>query len=113
MNSHQFRRITTGFTTLVAIVTAMHFIASGRAGSLDTWIWRNPTPTAKALRGIVYSGSQFVAVGDGGAILRSTDVVKWLSHQSPAASDLSGIAYGNGLFVAVGNTGTIVTSTDG
>jgi photosystem II stability/assembly factor-like uncharacterized protein len=57
--------------------------------------------------------SSFVAVGDAGTIVTSTDGITWTSRNSGTTNSLSGVAYGNGSFVTVGDAGTIVTSTDG
>ncbi len=63
----------------------------------------------------------FVAVGDNGNIVRSTDNgTTWDNATSPTANDLNGIAYGNnitqnwhkGNYVAVGSSGNIVKSAD-
>jgi photosystem II stability/assembly factor-like uncharacterized protein len=62
---------------------------------------------------VTYGNNIFVAVGDNGTILTSTDGVSWTRRTSPTTQGLYSVTYGNGLFVAVGNNGTILTSTDG
>ena len=63
----------------------------------------------------------FVAVGNSGNIVRSTDNgTTWDNATSPTANDLNGITYGNniaqnwhkGNYVAVGSSGNIVKSAD-
>ena len=63
----------------------------------------------------------FVAVGDNGNIVRSTDNgTTWDNATSPTANNLNGIAYGNnitqnwhkGNYVAVGSSGNIVRSAN-
>src|SRR6185369_7192837 len=85
---------------------------------LDTWIWWNPIPPPVSLRGIVFGDNQFVAVGDSGIVVTSTDGTNWNLRSSETQNQFGGIAYGNGQFVAVGydyslDQDSIVTSTDG
>ena len=59
----------------------------------------------------------YVAVGEGGLILLSSDGDAWTQASSSGSittSRLTGVSYGNGLWVAVGeNTSTIINSSDG
>ena len=55
----------------------------------------------------------FIAVGNEGTIVRSTDANTWsLPIVSLANRTLRGIAYANGAWIAVGDEGQIITSTD-
>ena len=56
---------------------------------------------------------KFVAVGNSGTILTSSDGTSWTSPTSGTSNDLKGVTYANSTFVAVGKSGTILTSTDG
>src|SRR5436190_586169 len=103
-----------------AVLALLIFTTVGRADPLDTWTWRNPLPTGNYLNGITYGNDQFVAVGDLGTIVTSTDGSDWVLRESGTTDRLSDIGYGNGQFVAVGGRGdglywqgTIVTSADG
>ena len=63
---------------------------------------------------VAFGNGRFVAVGDAGTIVYSSDGKSW----QPAIGDasfgfLDGVGYGNGRFVAVGGDGTIVYSDDG
>ncbi len=93
------------FTTMLTFLVST---AMGQAGPLDDWTWRN----GGSLYGVAYGNGQFVAVGQAGAVVSSSDGVSWTQRRRPTTADLYGIAYGNGQFVAVGG-GTIVTSADG
>lgn len=64
------------------------------------------------LEGIAASTNEIVAVGDNGAIYRSTDGVNW-SRQGNFTTWFRGVAYGGGQFVAVGEDGVTISSTDG
>ena len=55
----------------------------------------------------------FVAVGNSGTILTSSDGTTWTSRTSGTTNNLYGVTYGNSTFVTVGQSGTILTSTDG
>ncbi len=71
--------------------------------------------------------SIFVAVGQSGTILTSSDGTTWTSRTSETTEDLcrwggkfppchhgyGGVTYGNSIFVTVDSSGTILTSSDG
>src|SRR5437762_12634742 len=85
----------------------------GRATDpLDTWTWRYPLPPRVSLLAVTYGNGQFVAVGNRGVILTSTDRVNWVQRffnsekPSPQVSPgyLSAITYHDGQFVAVGSS---------
>ena len=67
-------------------------------------------PYAAELFSVVWSDSQFVAVGYGGTILTSSDGGAWITQNSGTAQELDGVAWSGSQFVAVGVTGTILTS---
>lgn len=70
--------------------------------------------TENGLNGVAWSGTQFVAVGEGGTVLTSPDGVTWTSRSSGTANSLLGVAWSGVKFVAVGgNSGTVLTSSDG
>lgn len=89
------------------------------ADILDNWHWRNPLPQGNNLIEVAYGNGTFVAVGESGRILTSSDGISWTDRGSGGAASLSRVTYGNGIFVAVGNSsttgydGTILTSSDG
>jgi hypothetical protein len=77
-------------------------------------IWHTQISGAsKDLNAVVWSGSQFVAVGDKGTILTSPNGHTWISQPSGILDHLYAVAWSGFLFVAVGNKGTILTSPDG
>jgi hypothetical protein len=89
------------------------------SGTADPW-WKwslfdssYPYPN---LRDIVWTGSQFLAVGNNGRIFTSPDATEtstWTEQASGTASNLEAVAHGAGRFVAVGTAGTILSSGDG
>ncbi|RMH17480.1 MAG: hypothetical protein D6698_08305, partial [Gammaproteobacteria bacterium] len=82
-----------------------------------TWQTVNPSPQGNDLNGIVSDASQYVAVGNKGVILTSTNGITWNLQESGTRQNLTAVTYnGNAnspLFVAVGFAGTILTSSDG
>jgi hypothetical protein len=69
------------------------------------------------LYGVAFGYGQFIAVGDGGTMLSSTDGEVWTPRNTGISNYLSRIIFAGGLFVAVGGDyglkSTIVTSTNG
>ncbi|MBM7568096.1 InlB B-repeat-containing protein, partial [Paenibacillus sacheonensis] len=79
----------------------------------DLWTDRNINTTS-ILTGVTYGNEKFVAVGQYGTILTSSDGVSWSSQNSGIAADLKGVKYLNGKFVSWTRDGkTILTSVDG
>ncbi len=72
------------------------------ANPLDNWHWRNPLPQGNILNGITYGNGTFVAIGQFGTILTSSDGASWTQRSSGTTEWLNGVTYGNGTFVAVG-----------
>ena len=96
---------------LAATNTAGGFGDGG--GVAQSLVWRQPTPTGAGLRGIVFGGGRFVAVGQAGAVVTSPDGTNWLSSNATTTKELVSVAYGNGTYVAVGVSATVVASPDG
>ena len=59
------------------------------------------------------SSVSFVAVGNSGTLLTSSDGITWTSRTSGTTKSLNGITYANNSFMTVGESGTILTSSDG
>ena len=55
----------------------------------------------------------FIAVGDSGAIVRSTNGADWVISTSGITTALNDVAYGGEMYVAVGQAGKILHSEDG
>jgi len=72
--------------------------------------------TIGGLSAVIWSGTQFVAVGGnsgGGSILTSPDGITWTPRASGTSNGLQGVTWSGTQFVAVGFYGTILTSPDG
>ena len=80
----------------------------------DTWTAGNSTSvTTSNLNAITHYGTTFVAVGDAGTVVTTTDGITWTVHPitTVTTSNLNGITHGS-YYVAVGDNGTILTSVD-
>jgi HYDIN/CFA65/VesB-like, Ig-like domain len=76
--------------------------------------WVSSLPTSQqTLHAVTYGNGSFVAVGDGGTIVTSSDGITWTPRTSGSTNDLLAVAYGNSAFVAVGTKGTILVSGAG
>lgn len=91
------------------IVLALFSMLAGQAlaADLSTWHLRNMSLEAAASGNGIY-----VAVGEDGFIMHSTDGTTWTKVSSGVEDDLWDVAYGNGVFVAVGGN-TVFVSNDG
>ncbi len=79
---------------------------------LDNWTIV-PSGTTNHLRGVAFGGGLFVAAGDFGTVLTSSNGTVWTPVTAGITNALRGVAYGQGRFVAVGTLGQIITSSDG
>ncbi len=120
MNEH--RRNSCGLRLLVTLVTFLGRVSricflliamEGLADPLNNWAWRFPHPQGNILEGVTYGAGQFIAVGDNGTIITSTDGFHWSNQISGTSVCLRGVAYANGEYGAVGDNGVIITSTNG
>src|SRR5450759_146977 len=100
------------------------FVAAGNSGSLFSgivsntdgsisWTPSNNTPTNVTLNALTYNSGKFLAVGDGGAILYSTDGATWALAPSVTPNDLYAVSNNGSGFIATGASGTLLTSGDG
>ncbi|MFN8027217.1 MAG: hypothetical protein U0W40_12905 [Acidimicrobiia bacterium] len=77
----------------------------------DGTTWSVPQRVGASLNAVAYGNGRWVAVGDDGALLTSTDAAGW-QHVAPATSeDLLAVATSGTQWVAVGGT-AILTSSD-
>jgi len=65
------------------------------------------------LNAIVWSGVQFVVVGNNGVVLTSPDGIIWAQKSSGTGNALYSVVWSGTQYVIVGEKGTILTSPDG
>jgi photosystem II stability/assembly factor-like uncharacterized protein len=65
-----------------------------------------------ALNDVVFNGTTFIAVGDGGGVLTSTDGIDWVPRDSGTGADLTSVASMGVDVVAVGSDATVLLSND-
>lgn len=75
--------------------------------------WVSPATAANRVNDLIWNGTRFVAVGDGGTVTTSTDGEIWSGRVSGTTEYLRGVTWEAGQFVAVGDSGKILLSNDG
>ncbi len=101
-----------------ATVFAAQYYYPG-VGGVDATGWRSattlPVGLTANLNSVAYDGARFIALGNDGSIIKSTDAEALLWEAVTAiagAPTMNVLAIGVGLYVAVGDTGAIYTSSD-
>jgi uncharacterized delta-60 repeat protein len=96
------------------------YVAAGHVGiaassSIDAlaYDFTSRTPGVHDLEAVIFARDQFLAVGAGGAALKSTDGMTWTGVNPGSTASLRGVAFLNNTFIAVGDGGVIATSVDG
>lgn len=93
---------------------ALGFASSSGFGQTQCLlVGSTPEANASTLRAVAFNTDRFVAVGDGGIIVLSTNAMNWLRQPSPTTSTLYGLTFGGGRFVSVGDAGSVLQSTNG
>lgn len=114
-NGNQLLAVAFGNSSFVAVGEAETVVTSPTAA---TWTHQTESQVGN-LQGLVWSGTQFVAVGfdssvTASVIVTSPDGVTWTSRAVSANNrSLNAVTFGQSEYVAVGGFGTIVTSLDG
>lgn len=92
-------------------------VAVGLEGEIqigaDGYLSRISSGTSLNLRSVTYGLSTFVAAGDGGALLWSTNGLVWEPVQGAPESDWRTVIFQDGRFLVVGTKGRIGLSDDG
>ena len=86
-----------------AVTSAAVRVSVRPPGALDRWQWRNPAPQGNDLSCAAWGNGLFVAMGQNGARLVSTNNGASWACQNAGRIDTLGLAFGNGLFVAAGS----------
>lgn len=102
----------------LAVRCALSAALAVPAVAQTVWAPRNPVTASVNLTGVVWTGTQLVAVGDGGTIVTSPDGYAWTLRNSGTTNGFYGVAKDDGTgassrLVAVGVSGTIRLSTNG
>src|SRR5258708_7614408 len=63
--------------------------------------------------GIAFGNNTFVAVGNAGTMLSSTDGLSWTGRNLDKPTALKAVTFAGGMFVGVGASGDIESSVDG
>lgn len=95
------------------------------AASELAWSWNLPRPQGNKLNGVAYGNGVWVAAGDDGSVVRSTNGMDWTALPPPNPDSFQSVRFINGKFFAVGGYGldlgmlirwkraTVATSTNG
>jgi hypothetical protein len=103
-------------STFIAVGEGSDATNGGILTSPDGVAWTQRTlGTPNAVFGVVWSGSQFAAVGLGGTVYTSATGTAWTARTSGSTQSLNAVSWSTprSQFVAVGGFGTILTSNDG
>lgn len=88
--------------------------AGGSASTTDTLMWTQaPIFEAAAMRNLTHASQGWIAVGDIGKVLLSSDGVAWVAYASGLDSQLADVTSSGSLLITVGNDGAILSSGDG
>lgn len=71
-----------------------------------------PTLSGLFNYGLFWTGTQFIAVQNGGGIRTSDDGGTWTNRTSGSSAALRAVAWTGSQYVVVGDTGTVLTSLD-
>ena len=74
--------------------------------ALDRWTWRNPRSQANDLHHITFDNGRYVAGGEGGTLVTSTNGIDWTVLSLGNDYSIVSLAAGNGVFVAIANDRT-------
>jgi hypothetical protein len=95
------------------------WVAVGAAGSIFTAVglttaeaFSQYSGTLQQLNSVCYGQSEFIAVGNGGAVIASNDGTGWGDKISNTAYNINDIIYDGNRFIYVGDNGTIGISTN-
>jgi len=114
-------------TVVVSGISTARLVAVGDAGTIfagdynytnvvppgvTAWTQATPAGFASDLSAVTFDGSQFIALGTDGSILKSPDGNTWTAAASVPSGGMNSIAFGATTYVAVGDGGNIFMSTD-
>ena len=124
--SHSFNVIETGVDYYIVSIDSSTTAVQGSdfegGGPIDlnaqspiTATYMDHYPPTDTLLDVAYANSMFVAVGENGRLITSSDGYTWIEQDSTTTERLTGISYNNvsDEWIVVGDNNTIITSLDG
>jgi hypothetical protein len=98
------------FTLLCSLIILLPITVFGQ----EAWKWTaRSSGTTVDLIDVEWGNNLFVAVGNNGTIVSSSDGVQWNTEISGTTHNLRKVLWAGNQFVAGGDSGTIITSPDG
>ena len=95
------------------------WVAVGAAGSIFTAVglttaeaFSQYSGSLETLNSVAFGQGEFIAVGNGGAVIASNDGLIWSDKNSNTVQDINDVIYDGSRFIFVGNNGTIGISTN-
>lgn len=79
----------------------------------EFWYRKKAENLSASLNSVAFGNHQFVAVGQGSSVARSTDGLQWVSDSAGAYGDLNRVRFVNGQFVAFPSSAQILVSANG
>jgi hypothetical protein len=79
----------------------------------DVWHVRNASPTVHHLKAVTYGVGRFIAVGDQGTMVTSSNGTDWSTSSPFGTNDLNTIVYVENRFLVGGHNGLLRWSQDG
>lgn len=83
-----------------------------RSSDLTTFTNVAPPSLSNALNSIAHSGSEVIAAGQNGTVLRSTDGISWAAQSSGTSYHLNEVDHNGNRFVIGGGSGTFSADTN-
>ncbi|HEY3915612.1 MAG TPA: hypothetical protein VGN61_14080 [Verrucomicrobiae bacterium] len=100
-------------TVILILIVWLGILFDTTAAQYTPFQWINPSPQGNDLYDVTYANGQYVAVGNYGAIVDSTNGLNWQLQSSPTSQALNEVSSGNGIFLAAGANGVVLTSSNG
>ncbi|MBI1175950.1 hypothetical protein GC207_00765 [bacterium] len=97
--------------SLLTTLLAVAFVFELRADEFSQWEWLVPTPVGDHLAAITFDGTRFIAVGEMGVILTSTNGADWRLTYTDTTNKLWGVTVGDATVLAYGDNSTVLASS--
>jgi hypothetical protein len=105
-------RTSTGINDIIFANNQFMACGTGIKASADGMTWTSKNTAITGLKGLVFTGTLYLAAGAAGKIAQSSiDIGTWTSTTPVDTNSLNSVAYGKNVAVAVGNKGKIITAS--